>query len=621
MKSAFAVLSILCLSSHLMAQVNHADFSEVDDSSMVIGLDSVDIFSKSISPNEELIAQVFLKTNPFQTYAELLQKQSGVFIRSDGYGVLSTPSFKGLGTMQMPIIINGVNMQSSMNGTMDLSLIDAIHFKNAQFGSSDLRTLGSPSLGAGVAMDSDLSNEGIDINLSYSNLRELGLGAKYSFVKKRFKYALSTSFVNSQNRISLKPYELDSILSNTDIQRFSLIQNMAFDLTSKSSIQSMLYFLNADRGIPPSIGENNQNRQQDNNIVHLFTYRNKLNSNSSLKISNQLSHEKIQFFLSKNNIQTNSQVSNINTNISLMQKISHKTELLINVQNQRAYYSSDALINRVTWNRILASYELTKKFDKGSVKFVQGIVNWNNQWAMNAGLNGKILFNKFYSLKGELQKVYRLPVLNELYWYQPSEAIGNLALKPEEGYKLDFGLAYSDKKASIQINPHIGFFKNWIQWIGLPNSPQNISQVLVTGAVLNASYSYPINGYKFIVRSNMHYVRSVYRFDDKNTLRQNKQLIFTPRFTSNLTFSVIEENFGLFGNIQFVGKNYVTRDNYSFIDAYYLVDIGGYYNHSKIRLGCSITNIMNTPYFTKPRTPLPGTTIKLTLNYQIKTQP
>ena len=621
MKSAFAVLLILCLSSHLMAQVNNADFSEVDDSSMVIGLDSVDIFSKSISPNEELIAQVFLKTNPFQTYAELLQKQSGVFIRSDGYGVLSTPSFKGLGTMQMPIIINGVNMQSSMNGTMDLSLIDAIHFNTAQFGSSDLQTLGSPSLGAGVAMDSDLSNEGIDINLSYSNLRELGLGAKYSFVKKRFKYALSTSFVNSQNRISLKPYELDSILSNTDIQRFSLIQNMAFDLTSKSSIQSMLYFLNADRGIPPSIGENNQNRQQDKNIVHLFTYRNKLNSITSLKISNQLSHEKIHFFLSKNNIQTNNQVSNINTNISLMQKISHKTELLINVQNQRAYYSSDALINRVTWNRILASYELTKKFDKGSVKFVQGIVNWNNQWAMNAGLNGKILFNKFYSLKGELQKVYRLPVLNELYWYLPSEAVGNLALKPEEGYKLDFGLAYSDKKASIQINPHIGFFKNWIQWIGLPNSPQNISQVLVSGAVLNASYSYPINGYKFIVRSNMHYVRSVYRFDDKNTLRQNKQLIFTPRFTSNLTFSVIEENFGLFGNIQFVGKNYVATDNYSYIDAYYLVDIGGYYNHSKIRLGCSITNIMNTPYFTKPRTPLPGRTIKLTLNYQIKTKP
>ena len=86
MKSAFAVLLILCLSSHLMAQVNHADFSEVDDSSMVIGLDSVDIFSKSISPNEELIAQVFLKTNPFQTYAELIKKKRSENIKSNKYG-------------------------------------------------------------------------------------------------------------------------------------------------------------------------------------------------------------------------------------------------------------------------------------------------------------------------------------------------------------------------------------------------------------------------------------------------------------------------------------------------------------------------------------------------------
>ena len=69
-------------------------------------------FSRSNFPNEQLIAQVFLKTNPIQTYAELLQKQSGVFIRSKGYGALSTPSFKGLGTMHLPIMINGVNMQS-----------------------------------------------------------------------------------------------------------------------------------------------------------------------------------------------------------------------------------------------------------------------------------------------------------------------------------------------------------------------------------------------------------------------------------------------------------------------------------------------------------------------------
>jgi outer membrane cobalamin receptor len=293
----------------------------------------------------------------------------------------------------------------------------------------------------------------------------------------------------------------------------------------------------------------------------------------------------------------------------------------MNVQNQQAYYYSDALVNNVTWNRWIGSYELTHAFNKGSIKLVQGFVNWNADWAMNARLSGNIRWNNLYTIKGSLQKVYRLPVLNELYWYQPGEALGNRSLKPEDGYKLDIGFARSTKQFGIQLNPHIGFYQNWIQWGGFPEiSPENISKVSVGGAVLNASYSYPLNGHKLIVRSNVHYVRSVYQFDDINDLRHNKQLIFTPRFTSNLTLSLVNEDFGLFSNVQYVGKNFVTSDNSSFINPYYLVDVGGYYSFSKFRWGCSITNIINTPYYTQPRTPLPGRIIKLTLNYKIKTQ-
>jgi outer membrane cobalamin receptor len=292
----------------------------------------------------------------------------------------------------------------------------------------------------------------------------------------------------------------------------------------------------------------------------------------------------------------------------------------VGIKNQQAYYHSDALVNRVTWNRLIGHYDLTRTFDNGSIKFVQGLVNWNTKWAMNARLTGKIRWNDFYTLECSFKKVYRLPVLNELHWYQPGEAMGNSLLSPEEGYNMDFGLAYSAKQLEIQLNPHIGFYQNWIQWGGFPEiSPENITQVSIGGAVLNASYSYPLNGHKLIVRSNVHYVKSVYQFDNTNDLRHNKQLIFTPRFTSNLTLSIVNENYGLFSNVQYVGKNFVASDNSSFIDPYNLMDIGGYYSHSKIRLGCSITNIINTPYYTQPRTPLPGRTIQLTLNYKINT--
>ena len=97
MKSAFAALLLICLSTCLKAQDKSSATLSSGDTSQVVGLDSISVFSRGISRNDQLISQVFQKTNPMQTYADLLQKQSGVFVRSRGNAALSTPSFKGLG--------------------------------------------------------------------------------------------------------------------------------------------------------------------------------------------------------------------------------------------------------------------------------------------------------------------------------------------------------------------------------------------------------------------------------------------------------------------------------------------------------------------------------------------
>ena len=621
MKSAFAAILLICLSTCLKAQVKSSATLSSGDTSQVVGLDSISVFSRGISRNDQLISQVFLKTNPLQTYADLLQKQSGVFVRSRGNAALSTPSFKGLGTMHLPILINGVNMQSSMNGTMDLSLIDAVHFSNTQFGTPNGQMLGSPSLGDGLALESDMNNRGFEINLSYSSLEEMGMSGRYSLHRKRIKYAITSAYASSKNQISLQPYDMDSVLSNADFQRLSLVQNVDFKLSARSSLLSMLYYLNADRGIPPAFLENHQNRQEDENLVHVLTFKTQLSSKSSLRISNQFSNESILFVQSNNNVRTNSDVTNLNTSLGFHRQLAESTAIQINIQHQNAVYNSDALDNKTNWSRLFGSYELIRNFNRGNIKLIQGLVNWNDRWTNSARLSAKIRINDNYLFEGDLQKVYRLPVLNELYWFQPGEAMGNLALKPEEGYKVDFRLAYSYKAFNLQLNPHFGFFQNWIQWSGFPEiSPENIHRINSSGAVLNASYTYSVNECQLLIRLNTHYVNSTYQFDDENDPRHHKQLLFTPRYTSNLTLSLVNGQWGIYGNLQYVGKNYVTSDNSSFIDPYFLIDLGGYYSRPKIRLGCSITNIMNSPYYTQPRTPLPGRIIKLTLKYNLKTQ-
>ena len=95
MKTALAVISIF-ISCSIMGQVIRPRVLTVD--SIIIDvpvyLDSIEVgVSKQIA-GKKLISSTLLKANPNQNFAELLQKQSGIFIRSSGAGMLSTPSYK-----------------------------------------------------------------------------------------------------------------------------------------------------------------------------------------------------------------------------------------------------------------------------------------------------------------------------------------------------------------------------------------------------------------------------------------------------------------------------------------------------------------------------------------------
>ncbi len=158
MKTAFAVISIF-ITCTVLGQVDDVREIHLDSGALMgpVFLDSITVGVRKQLEGKELISSTLLKANPNQNFAELLQKQSGIFIRSSGAGMLSTPSYKGLGTQQTPILINGANMQSSMNGTMDLSLIDAAHFGRVSLTKADANTTGAQGMGDAISLSSSVS--------------------------------------------------------------------------------------------------------------------------------------------------------------------------------------------------------------------------------------------------------------------------------------------------------------------------------------------------------------------------------------------------------------------------------------------------------------------------------
>ena len=619
MKTALAVISIF-ISCSIMGQIIRPRVLTVDSIAidLPVYLDSIEVGVSKQVAGKKLISSTLLKANPNQNFAELLQKQSGIFIRSSGAGMLSTPSYKGLGTQQTPIVINGANIQSSMNGTMDLSLIDAAHFGRVSLNPANQNTTGAQNMGDAISLSSLAQKNGLHLGLSSSTQNEISANIKYVRHMKDWYYSISGVATQSENRVKFEHYGIDKLQANTDYKRASILQTTGYKWKHSEWVNT-IYLQGSERGVPPQIYQTNNSRQADANAMMVNKYILKTSKNWIYEAANQIWAEQIIFENDLYNEQTESKVFNVNTTTSARRYFKNKWYGKFGIGQSVARYTSEALASDAVWNRPRVFLKLRKSYDKVRFSLTQNTVFYEGKEAFSGELKSEGDFAEVCTWSASVNKVYRLPVLNELYWYMPGEAVGNPDLKPEQGYKIDVEVGRYGRSLQVTLNPHAGVFQNWVQWVGSGEvSPKNIPNVMVYGAVLTANHEQKLKKLKLLTQVNIHGVSATYQFDNEKDTRNNKQLIFTPQITGNLTLTLVHSDFGVYINSQLVSTNYVASDNSSFLEPYQLYELGGYHEWKNIRIGAVVNNLLDTPYFTQPRTPLPGRIIKININYTLK---
>ena len=130
-----------------------------------------------------------------QNLADLLSRQSDVFIKSYGLGSLATTSLRGGGASHTAVIWNGFSLQSPMNGQLDLSLLPVFFFDEVevQYGGS-AALYGSGAVGGAIHLDNQIDFE--------KGLRIGGHGKLGSFGEKMsgLDVAMSTKSSQAQNQ-------------------------------------------------------------------------------------------------------------------------------------------------------------------------------------------------------------------------------------------------------------------------------------------------------------------------------------------------------------------------------------------------------------------------------------
>lgn len=518
----------------------------------------------------------------FNSVSEVLNFNSPIFIKSYGAGAVASTAFRGGNASQTALLWNGFNLQNSMLGQADLSLLPSVLFENIEIeygGSSAL--WGSGAVSGSVHFNNKTKfNQGIftSTNLGGGSFGYTNVSTHAVVSKKRFVSSTKIYGLHNQNNFKYKD-TTDKIepvkrQKNANYTFYGLMQEFKFLINNEQLLSVNAWVNSNHRRLPAS------NTNLESKIFQ---------TDEALRITADWNYVKTKF---KSNIRAAAFYDRINYTDSLAKIYSSSLVRTFITENENYFqWNKNNLlnvgINFTSSNAVTDNYSSPKTLNRVSFlagnkfswreKFVGYVAARAEYFSVgtlpvtgNISLEYKLF--KHISLMANAAKVYRQPTLNELYW-QPN---GNKNLKPEQGYTGETNIEYKNQIKNISILISGAVFgrsiNDWILWLpgsgGNPTS-MNVQQVFSRGAESTWKLSYKNNYFNFGISVITSYVISTTQKSYlENGNSEGKQLIYTPRYTANGNASIGYKNFNFVFFHQYIGYRFTASDNSQWLNPY-----------------------------------------------------
>ena len=618
MKSILAILSIIWVSCfQLNAQILPTDsIKELPEFTTTTQRFETFNVGAKIVQTDSLLKLISVHDN----IAQLLSYNSQVFVRAYGPNQIATTSFRGAGAQHTAVLWNGINLQNSLLGQTDFSLIPAGFMDDigVYYGGN------SALYGAGAVGGAIILNNNTAYNIKSSNY-QIGAGSfglmqhriAVTYGTKKFFVKVKAYHQQAQNDIEFTNYTLQDKplqrLAHAQQKSNGLMLETGFKINLKQELAIRYWYGFTDRNLPPTIGMavNNAFQIDESNRIGLEWKNTKTKSRWIGRAAY------VNEYLNYNDPSTyNTGLSKSNTLVTEVEntlQLTKNSKLNSGFNYTGNFAQSTGYNNSVSRNSLAAfvSYQALW-FNKinTSANIRQDVVDGDIK-PFTAGLGLMVDLNKYFSVNAVVNKSFRMPSLNDLYW-----VTGNINLLPENGYSQEVGVKakYSTQHAFIfgQVNVFNRDITNWILW--QPNggswTPQNLLQVWSRGLDWSAKYTYSHNKILVTIKNDVSYVLSTNQKSNViNDATVGKQLIYVPRLTYQNWLTFTYKNLYAAINQTYTGYRFTSTDNSSFIDDYNLLNVfvGKGFKYKKIKFDAKfhVNNILNNEYQVLPSRAMP----------------
>jgi iron complex outermembrane receptor protein len=541
----------------------------------------------------------------------LLAYNSNLYFKENGFGMISSPSFRGTNASQTAVIWNGVNINSQLNGQTDFNTINTINFNSIDIRSGGGSVqYGSGSIGGTIHLNNKLkfnSHFNSSLKASYGSFNTQQYTVSTDFGDTKFSGNIGISFVDSENDYQF--LGTDKVNTNGQYNNQNINANFGYFISDKDVLKLYHQTFIGERNLSSTLVAPSRSRYDDTNLRNMLEWtRIGNNIQSTFKVAHLQEHFK--YFENKDKAnfsfgKVKTLLLKHNLNFKLSNKLRVKSITEYNTikgegssfgDPSRQVFSVTGLLNHRPTERLSYGLNIRKDFTSG---FKSPLV---------FSVDSKFEVSKAYLLKLNASKNYRVPTFNDLYW-QPG---GNLDLVPESSYQIDFGQEFIFNLFNFKLNAYYITTQDLIQW--KPNvsgawSPINIAETENYGVEAEFQIKKQFNAHHFEAKANYSYTIS----ENKETA---KQLIYVPFHKGNASLGYNYNHFSMFYQHLFNGEVFtLSSDSLPFynvgnIGVAYKLNTQGSINYL---LELRVNNIYNSYYENVALRPMPNR------NFQIQT--
>lgn len=570
-------------------------------------IEKTKISNQSKSQNS-IVLNDSLVENSVGTFTDFLQKNTTLYFKENGYGMVSSPSFRGTTAQQTSVLWNGIKINSSLLGQTDFNSTAFKSYDNIVVKPGGGSVLyGSSAIGGTIHLNNQLEfnrKTENEIQLNYGSFNTQGIHYKISTGFDKFAVNAHFGYNKSDNDyewIGKNRKNINGQFFNTDFGA-----ELAYKINTKNTVEFYSSTYNDDRHFALLTPYQTKTKYQNNYNRNLLKWHYKTNRFLNTFYASNIKESYSYFDQlptdSKSGGKANTLYFKNESFYNVLQNF--KLSGFLEYQKTTGEGQGSGLpfsTQGIFAVSVLANYDFTNRLGIEVGAKNEMAKDYENPFLFSAGL----YFNtEFYQLKINSSKNYRIPTFNDLYW-QPG---GNLNLKPETSYQFDINNNFKYKSATFNISTYYTSITNMIRWI--PTNAgfweaNNVDEVTIYGADVFLNLKKQWNNHTVQLNSNYGYTKSI----DKKT---EKQLTYTPLHKFNVQLFYGYKNFSIVPSFLYVDQIFTTasNDKASAIDGYGIINLGiGHYfkfNHFPFTLNFTIKNIADTAYTNVPQRMMPG---------------